>query len=211
MRGSIALAGFCFFTATAVARPVDFTSPRQGQILQGGAVVEVSWTGVPASADEVELLLSLDGGRRVAVRLTEELSSGDRSYLWRVPNLSARQAALVLRMGIEGNEIESAPSAVFEIRPEPARAAAPVDWRAGELWLSGEARARDADPFPAGLDSPTGQWAPLRERSDSIASPAGAAHSGARPSGRRVAVRTDSGIPPRGLPAPVPPLAPLRV
>jgi hypothetical protein len=213
MRGLIVLAGFCVFTATAAARPVVFTSPRQGQVLQGGEVVEVSWTGVPAGADEVELLLSLDGGRRVAVRLTEELSSGDRSYLWRVPNLSGRRAALVLRMGIEGREIESAPSALFEIRPEPERPPVPVAWRAGELWLSSDAGARDADPLPAaGVDSPTGQWAPLRERSDSIAPQAGAALSGSRPSGRRVPVRTDSsGNAPRGFPAPVSPLAPLRV
>ena len=215
MRGLIAFAGLCLFTAaaTAAAGPVAFTAPRQGQVLQGGAVVEVSWTGVPASADEVELLLSLDGGRRVAVRLTEELSSDDHSYLWRVPNLSARQAALVLRMGIEGHEIESAPSALFEITPEPARPAVPVDWRAGELWLSGETRAREADPLPAaGLDPPTGRWTPLREGGDSIAPPAGAALRGTRPSGRRVTVRTDSsGNAPRGFPAPVPPLAPLRV
>jgi len=213
MRGLIALAGFCVFTAAAVARPVVFTSPGQGQVLRGGDVVEVSWSEVPAGADEVELLLSLDGGRRVAVRLTEELSSGDRSYLWRVPNLSGRRAALVLRMGIEGREIESAPSALFEIRPEPERPAVPVNWREGELWLSAESRASDADPLPAaGLDPPTGQWTPLRERSDSIAPPAGAAHSAARPSGRGVPVRTESsGNTPRGFPAPVPPLVPLRV
>jgi hypothetical protein len=215
MRGVIAFAGLCLFTAaaTAAAGPVAFTAPRQGQVLQAGAVVEVSWAGVPASAEEVELLLSLDGGRRVAVRLTEELSSRDHSYLWRVPNLSARQAALVLRMGIEGHEIESAPSAVFEITPEPARPAVPVDWRAGELWLSAETRARDADPLPAaGLDSRSGQWTPLRDRSDPIAPPAGAALSVARPAGRRIPIRTDSsGNAPRGLPAPVPPLAPLRV
>ena len=213
MRGLIALAGFCVLTATAVARPVVFTSPRQGQVLRGGDVIEVSWTGVPASADEVELLLSLDGGRRVAVRLTEELSSGDRSYLWRVPNLSGRQAALVLRMGIGGREVESAPSALFEIRPEAARPAVPVAWRAGELWLSGEVRAGDTDPLPAaGLDSRTSQWTPLGERGDSIAPPAGATRSSARPSGRRVPIRTDSSAnAQRGVPAPVPPLAPLRV
>ena len=213
MRGVIALAGFCVFTATAVARPVVFTSPRQGQVLRGGDVVEVSWTGVPAGADEVELLLSLDGGRRVAVRLTEELSSGDRSYLWRVPILSGRQAALVLRMGIEGREIESAPSGLFEIRPEPERPAVPVAWRAGELWLTAESIACDADPLAAaGLDPPAGQWTPVRERSDSIAPPVGSALSGARPAGSRVPTRTDSSPnAPRGFPVPVPPLAPLRV
>jgi hypothetical protein len=213
MRGLIAFAGFCLFSAAALARPVVFTAPLQGQSLQGGAVVEVSWAGVPSDAEEVELLLSLDGGRRVAVRLTEELSSGDRSYLWRVPNLSARRAALVLRMGIEGQEIESAPSAVFEIRPEPARPVVPVDWRAGELWISGEARAANADPLPAaGLDSRTAQWTPLRDRSDSLARPAGAALPGVRLSGRRVTIRTDSsGNAPRGFPVPVSPLPSLRV
>jgi hypothetical protein len=214
MRGLIAFAGLCLFAASAVAgaRPVVFTAPVQGEALQSGTVVEVSWTRVPSNADEVELLLSLDGGGRIALRLTEQLSSRDRSYLWHVPNLSSPRAAFVLRMGIEGREIESAPSAPFEILPEPSRPVEPVDWRAGELWLGEEGRARDADPMPAaGLDSRPERWAPLHERNYSIA-PAGAALPGARPSARRIWIQRDPSVnAPRGPLALAPFLGPLRI
>jgi hypothetical protein len=215
MRGPIAFAGLCLLAASAVAgeRPVVFTSPAPGDALQSGAVVQVSWTGVPPNANEVELLLSLDGGGRIALRLTKELSSDDRSYLWRVPNLSSRRAAFVLRMGIEGREVESASSAPFEILPDPSRPVESVDWRAGELWLIEESRARDADPLPAaGLESRPERWAPFRERSDSIA-PEETAVSCSRPSGRFVPVpREPSRGDPRQIPVSRLPLpAPLRI
>jgi hypothetical protein len=194
MRGLIAFAGICLLAASAEAgaRSVVFTAPAPGQILQGGTVVEVSWSGVPANAEEVELLLSLDGGRRVALRLTEQLSSGDRSYLWRVPNLSAGSAALILRLGIGGREIESAPSVLFEILPEPSsRPAESLDWRAGELWLDEEGRPRGADPRPsAGLsDARPACRSPAGEGCDWEA-PEDGSFSGGRASARRAAVRT---------------------
>lgn len=218
MRGLIAFAGLCLLAASAeaaeaIARPVVFTSPGPGQILQGGTVVEVFWSGVPANAEEVELLLSLDGGRRVALRLTEQLSSRDRSYLWRVPNLTAGRAALLLRMGIGGREIESAPSALFEILPEPTRPAEGLDWRAGELWLDEEGRARGADPnASAGLsDARPARWAPAGEGCDWEA-PEDASLSGGRPTARRATVRTDPSAPSlTRFPVSAPRLSPLRI
>jgi hypothetical protein len=215
MRGSQAIAGLCLLgvSAVAAARPVAVAAPERGQPLEAGTVVEVSWSGLPDDAEEVELLLSLDGGRRVEVRLTEQLSPAGRSYSWRVPNISARRASLVLRMGIEGHEIESAPSAPFEILPDASRPVQSVEWRDQELWLAEKGAARDADPLPAaGLDSRPEQWSPLRDQSHSIA-PAGAAIPGSRPSGRGVPVSFES---PRGALrsgpiARLPVLAPLRI
>ncbi len=214
MRGLRALAGLCLLgvSALATARPVVVTAPGKGEPLRAGSVVEVSWSNVPANAEEVELLLSLDGGKRVAVRLTEQLSPAGLSYVWRVPNLTATRASLVLRMGIEGREIESAPSATFEIVPDASRPVQPVDWRAGELWLGEEGRMRDAAPMPAaGLDSRPERWAPLRERNHSIV-PAGAALPGGRPPARRLSIQRGPSVnAPRGsLPrAPLP--DPLRI
>lgn len=215
MRGSQAIAGLCLLgmSAVAAARPVVVAAPARGRPLEAGTVVEVSWSGLPGNAEEVELLLSLDGGRRVAVRLTEQLSPAGRSYFWRVPNISARRASLVLRMGIEGREIESAPSAPFEILPDASRPGQSVQWRDEELWLGEKGAARDTDPLPAaGLDCRPEQWAPLRDQSHSIA-PASAAISGSRPSGRGIPVPCESS---RGAPRPIPVsrlplLAPLRI
>ncbi len=63
MRSLIAFAGVCLIAASATAGEgrVAFTAPARGQSLAAGTVVEISWTGVPRNAKEVELLLSLDG------------------------------------------------------------------------------------------------------------------------------------------------------
>jgi hypothetical protein len=214
MRGSIAFGGLCLIAASMTAGEgrVVFTAPARGQAFAAGTAVEVSWAGVPENVEEVELLLSLDGGGRIALRLTEQFSPDTRSILWRVPNLASRQAAFVLRMGIEGREIESAPSAPFEIVPEPLRPVEPVDWRAGELWLGQEAATRDAGPMPAaGLDSRPERWIPLLERDDSIESE-GVALSGDRPTPRRPRVTRDPSFEaPRGFLARAPLLGSLRI
>ena len=196
MRGLQALAGLYVFEASAavLAGPVVFTSPGPGPARAAGSVIEVSWSGVPKSSEEGELLLSLDGGRRVALRLTEQISPRGRSYFWRVPNLSARRAALVLRMGIAGREVESAPSAPFEILLGPSRPDQRIALRAGELWLAEAGATREADPLPAAsLDSRPPEWAPLSDRTHSIAL-TGAALFGARWSDRGVPIRCDSSV-----------------
>ena len=185
------VAGFCLLgvSAVAAARPVVVDAPvRGGRPLEAGTAVEVSWRGLPGNVEEVELLLSLDGGRRVAVRLTEQLSPAGRSWIWRVPNISARRASLVLRMGIEGREIESAPSEPFEIVSDASRPGESVELRDEELWLGEEGAAREARPLPAArLDSRPERWAPPADRSESIA-PQNAAVSCSRPLGRGVLV-----------------------
>ena len=116
-------------------------------------------------------------------------------------------------MGIGGREVESAPSAPFQIVPESSRPVESLDWRAGELWLGEQGAARDADPLPAsGLDSRPERWAPSADRSESVA-PAHAAFSLSRPSGRGVAApRGPSRCGLRKIPVSRPPLlAPLRI
>ncbi len=69
------LAASLLATSAAAAEPVAFSSPRAGASLRAGDEVEVRWTGVPSDAEEMELLLSLDGGKRIALRLTSEISA----------------------------------------------------------------------------------------------------------------------------------------
>jgi hypothetical protein len=208
------VAGLCLLgvSAVAAARPVVGVAPRRGP-LEAGTVVEVLWSGVPENAEEVELLLSLDGGRRIAVRLTEQFSPSGRSYTWRVPNISARRASLVLRMGIEGREIEGPPSEPFEIVPDASRPGESVSLRDEELWLGENGATRDSGPLPAaGLDARPERWASPVDHSESIA-PVSAAVSCSRPSGRGVlATREPSRCNLLRVPVFRPPLpAPLRI
>jgi hypothetical protein len=207
------VAGFCLLGVSAVATSRPIVSNAPGRSLEAGTVVEVSFSGVPENAEEVELLLSLDGGRRVAVRLTEQLSPGGRSYSWRVPNISARRASLVLRMGIEGREIEGPPSEPFEIVPDASRPGESVELRDEELWLGENDATGDAGPLAAaGLDARPERWAPLVDHSESI-SQQDAPVSRSRPSGPGVPVPHE---PSRCIPLQIPvsrlPLpAPLRI
>ena len=220
MRGAIGLLGLCLFavSAAAGAGPIVFTAPAPGQVLRSGEVVEVSWTGVDRDADEVELLLSLDGGRQIALRLTEQLPSRSGSYLWRVPNLSSRQAAFVLRMGVGGREIESAPSALFQIQPARSRPPEALNWRGGELWLGTEAETPKDDRLPdfggvhfaVGLDSRPLRWTPLGERDDSVA-PEGAFHFATPTSARKTRVNAPSASGPRSCPPRAQRPGPLRI
>lgn len=117
---------------------VTFLSPQAGATLRGGEAVEVRWSGVPAEAEEVELLLSLDGGRGYSLRLTEELDADSRSFLWRVPNVVADRAALGIRMGIGGREITATPGPIFQIAPDASLPSAPLRWASGEIWVDAD-------------------------------------------------------------------------
>ena len=70
-------------------------------------MVSVSWTaGVVgrADGDEMELVLSLDGGRSFPLRVTRTLSPDALSFAWRVPALPTERARLALRSGRQGDE-----------------------------------------------------------------------------------------------------------
>jgi hypothetical protein len=89
-----------------------------------GQVIELRWRGLPVDVEEVELLLSLDGGRSFHVRLTEELDGHVESYRWLVPDLPTASARLMLRMGDGAGERVAAISREFRIvhtegSPEP--------------------------------------------------------------------------------------------
>jgi hypothetical protein len=86
-----------------------------------GAIVTIEWGGVPGDAEELELLLSLDDGRRFPIRVSPELSGAARRFTWRVPNLPSANARLRLRWNDGRGERESGPSAAFRIVAAPNR------------------------------------------------------------------------------------------
>lgn len=145
----------------SIARGADptavFRAPAPGQALQAGDEVEVTWDGVAPSAREVELLLSLDGGRHFALRLTSELDPACRSFRWRVPNLTAEDARLSLRMGIGDREVTSAPGPSFRITADRSLPALPLAWHEGELWVdedNGDSKPESADEPLARIAAP---------------------------------------------------------
>jgi len=131
---------------------VTFTQPEPGATLHGGELIEIRWSGVPPETGEVELLLSVDGGRHFSLRLTEDLDADSRSFRWRVPNLIADGATLELRMGIKGREIESTPGPLFSLRPRPSPLMALLQWKSEEIWVDSDeqgGRVREKESLPA--------------------------------------------------------------
>jgi hypothetical protein len=114
---------------------IVFSQPAEGSSLQEGETVQIRWSGVPANAEEIELLLSVDGGQHFSLRLTDELDSSSGSFLWRVPSLLTDAASLAIRMGARGDEILSAPGPLFRLSHSPSTPAVLLRWEAGEIWV----------------------------------------------------------------------------
>lgn len=78
-------------------------SPRSGEVLHPGQVVRIQWTAnfphVDLSYCEAEVFLSLDGGKTVYMRLTEQRNPEVQYFDWTVPNTPTSQAALDIRFG----------------------------------------------------------------------------------------------------------------
>ena len=80
-------------------------SPTAGQVLYPGQKVRVEWEAtVPnpnAVGCEMELVLSLDGGRTFNTYITPPLDPKARYFYWTVPNTPTNAAMLDIRFGCE--------------------------------------------------------------------------------------------------------------
>jgi hypothetical protein len=102
-----AAAGFAFVLCAEIAAADDarFLAPADGDLLASDVVHEARWSApcdMPGDADEMELLLSLDGGKTFPIRLTAELPVCASTFRWRVPAVSSGMARLAVRIGEEG-------------------------------------------------------------------------------------------------------------
>jgi hypothetical protein len=89
-----------------------FGTPRPGHagpvlripasVVRTGETVTLSWCGLPCSAREVELEISLAGGRWL--RISPELEASEGVFHWFVPPGLSGEARLRLRWGGEGFE-----------------------------------------------------------------------------------------------------------
>jgi len=94
---------------TAFAQPYKkkysarLISPKPGEVLVPGQVVRIKWTSdfpdVDLTMCEAEVLLSLDGGRTIYMRLTEQRNPTLQYFDWTVPNTPTNEAVLDVRFG----------------------------------------------------------------------------------------------------------------
>jgi hypothetical protein len=81
-------------------------SPKAGEVLYPGERVRVEWkTSIPNPIQleswEMELWLSLDGGRTYTMRITPSMDPKTTFFYWIVPNTPTNSALIDIRFGCE--------------------------------------------------------------------------------------------------------------
>jgi hypothetical protein len=105
-----------------------------GTEFRAGESVEVSWTGLPPECEELEILLSVDGGRTWPLRVSAELEPREGGFRWRVPNLAAGRARLRLRYGLRHRELDGPATGTFRIVADPGAPATVFRFHEGDWW-----------------------------------------------------------------------------
>jgi hypothetical protein len=97
------LPGTAFAQTSKWKYSASMISPRAGEVLVPGQVVRIEWKanfpGVDLSMCEAEVFLSLDGGKTVYMRLTEQRDPKMQYLYWTVPNTPTNEAVLDIRFG----------------------------------------------------------------------------------------------------------------
>ncbi len=142
-RSLLAVALFAF-ASFARAESLRLVSPAAGATLRGGSFAELRWSAeqLPASAEEWEAFLSVDGGKYYAFRITPHLDIDRKRFTFLVPNVDSREARILIRTGDEVHEAHFETNDSFSIaRDASAEQLVPPLVQFGR----GEA-ARDGDP-----------------------------------------------------------------
>jgi hypothetical protein len=90
--------------AVLAASPLFGQEVRLDTVLHGGRDALISVDALPPGAEEWEAFLSTDGGAHYAVRITPHLDASIHAFRFRVPNVSTRDARIILRTGDEVHE-----------------------------------------------------------------------------------------------------------
>ena len=157
-RAPFSLAAMITLALAVLARPgaavgSGAASLEVPAVVTAGQSVELRWSALPADVEELELVLSLDGGRTYPVRVSPELEAREGGYRWRVPDLPAARARLMLRMGGEEGERAGARSREFRIVHAEGVPRPELGFHEGQFWtgldpLEGPARAGLAQDGP---------------------------------------------------------------
>jgi hypothetical protein len=94
--------------ANAEVLSIRLEQPATGATLTGGSTATIAWsaTSLDSEVEEWEAFLSVDGGRYYGARITPHLDVSIREFRWTVPNVSSRDARILLRFGNEKDERE---------------------------------------------------------------------------------------------------------
>jgi hypothetical protein len=80
-------------------------SPRVGQVLHPGQKIKVEWRStlpnINMGACEMEVWLSVDGGRTFTTWISPWLNAKAQSFDWTVPNMPTNAAVMDIRFGCE--------------------------------------------------------------------------------------------------------------
>jgi len=138
-----ALALLLLASAASAGAAERFASPLNRAVLRSGDTIRVAWDldSTGGRFEEMELLLSLDGGRSFPLRLTRDLNPRTLALDWRVPALPASHARLALRAGDDG---EPGDEAILLVSDEFSIAADPDSPLESTLAVRGEWRTREA-------------------------------------------------------------------
>jgi hypothetical protein len=125
-------------------------APLDAARLEPGSIQPITWSlGADAEAfDEMELVLSLDGGRTFPLRVTRRIAPDASVWLWEVPALPTEHARLGLRVG---SDQPPAAERIALVSGEFSIAAAPSLPLEEIFSVAGEARthaAMDASALP---------------------------------------------------------------
>jgi hypothetical protein len=191
-------------------KPDDERGSRPELILPGDHEVrpaewiELRWTRTEA-VTELEILLSLDGGRHFDVCISPQLDPGRCGFRWQVPQNAAGDLRMRIRFNRDGREIEGAPTAPLKVTangPDPPQ----------PLGLPlGPGGAGTREPRPAGERSE----APGNRASAGAVSPRGASDPRSPATWRAVSVPVQEPMTPPptaddGMPFAAPRALPLR-
>ena len=117
------LCAVAFLACATLARAesLRLVAPAAGATLRGASAAELRWSAseLPKGAEEWEAFLSIDGGRYYAFRVTPHLDLDLRRFTFIVPNVDARDARFLLRVGNERREVEFEIPGSFAIERDP--------------------------------------------------------------------------------------------
>jgi hypothetical protein len=161
--------------ARAEVLSIRLERPATGATLTGGSTATIAWSAasLDSEVEEWEAFLSVDGGRYYGARITPHLDVSVREFRWTVPNVSSREARVLLRFGNEENEriVELPVSLTIEAAAETRVSTAAVT-------ATGEP-ARPGDPGVAVWAESDRHGAHLNLVTAAIPMLAGIAHPGA--------------------------------
>jgi hypothetical protein len=157
--------------------------------VQAGEWIELRWSDAE-DIRELEILLSVDGGRTYSRCITPQLDPDRRGFRWRVPALAGGELRLRIRYNRDGREIEGAPAEPLEVTaadPRPVPLGLPFASAEGEdrgdrdrPRAPDRSPGRSANPAEdsdeAGASPPETRTLPARACPDAVAHPSSASH-----------------------------------